>query len=67
MTDILWPKPQPIETAPHDMGKVLAYCDDYGWETLYSEGRLWFDIDDKLHFPTYWLPLPPDPDTTPAE
>ena len=62
MSDIIWPKPQPIETAPKDGTRILAFDGTYGWELVCFEDDSWIDIFTSRHDSTHWLPLPPDPE-----
>lgn len=60
---------QPIETAPRDGSKVLAY--DPGWCGGTMAIARWWDgefrtgnLPGEEMYPTHWMPLPPPPDGT---
>ena len=71
MTDMQW---QPIETAPKDGTRILAYWPDtYGnnsavqvetWWGPWGKASTWqsaFEWADGACVPTHWMPLPPPP------
>lgn len=55
---------QPIETAPRDGKRVLAYCAPYGAGSAHFSDKWHLDFCvNREAAPTHWMPLPPPPAT----
>lgn len=56
-------EPLPIETAPMDGRKILAFRKGSGWMAVYAENGLWVSSASLCHLAdlTHWMLMPPDP------